>query len=318
VPTETIPATMLAVRLHGERGPDDLTVERVETPHPASGEALVRVHAAAITRDELGWPLDRLPAIPSYEVSGVVGAVGGEEPGEQGVAIGDEVYSLCAFDRDGAAAEYVTVPIDLLAPKPRTIDHVEAAAIPMGALSAWQGLFVHGGLAAGQRVLILGAAGGVGHVATQLARWRGATVVAVVSAAKREFARRLGADEVVDRTSPFEDSIAPVDLVFDTAGGEALVRSVRVLRPGGRVVSVAEEPRPDVRERAESVFFIVEPDRSQLAEIAGLVDEGRVRAAVDSVFAFDEAPAAFARSMQPDTTGKIVIRIMDERSTREG
>src|SRR5215470_4149576 len=154
---DDVPATMLAWRLHGRRGLDDVTVDRVETPRPSPGEALIRVHAAAITRDELEWPVHRLPAIPSYEVSGE--AVAGA-PGLRGVAAGDHVFALTAFDRDGGAAEYVTVPTGLLAPKPRTMDHVEAAAIPMGALSAWQGLFVHGGLAEGQRVLILGASGG--------------------------------------------------------------------------------------------------------------------------------------------------------------
>jgi NADPH:quinone reductase-like Zn-dependent oxidoreductase len=131
-----------------------------------------------------------------------------------------------------------------------------------------------------------------------------------VSTAKFELARQLGADEVVDRTSPFEGTIEPVDLVFDTAGGEALVRSVTALRPGGRVVSVAEEPPPEVRERVESTYFIVEPDGGQLAAIMALVDEGRVRPAIDSVFALADARAAFERSLQPDTTGKVVIRIV--------
>jgi NADPH:quinone reductase-like Zn-dependent oxidoreductase len=304
-PTD-VPTTMLACRLHGERGLEDVTVDRVETPRPAPGEALVRVHAAAITRDELDWPVDRLPAIPSYEVSG--GVVAGT-PGDRGVATGDEAYALTAFDRDGGAAEYLTVPTELLAPKPRTIDHVEAAAIPMGALSAWQGLFVHGGLAEGQRVLILGAAGGVGHVATQLAGWRGATVIAVVSPAKIELARRLGADVVVDRTSSFEEAIEPVDLVFDTTGGDVLIRAVSALRSSGRVVSIAEEPPPEVRDRVENAFFIVEPNGEQLTQIGVLVDEGRVRPAVDSAFALRDARSAFERSMRSDTTGKIVIRI---------
>ena len=147
---------------------------------PGAGprEALVRVHAAAITRDELEWPLDRLPAIPSYELSGVVAALG---PVVGDVAVGDAVYALTAFDRDGVAAEYAAVPAALLAPKPRRLDHVESAAVPLAALSAWQGLFEHGGLEAGERVLIHGATGGVGHFATQLARRRGAYVTATTS-----------------------------------------------------------------------------------------------------------------------------------------
>ena len=180
---------MLAVRLHA----DGLKVEEIETPSPAPGEVLVRVHAAAITRDELQWPVDRLPAIPSYELSGVV------------VDSGDEVYALTPFDRDGVAAEYAVVPAEVLAPKPSRLSHVEAAALPMGGLTAWQALFVHGRLVRGERVLITGASGGVGHIAVQLARHAGAAVV----------------------------ESGPADLVLDTRGGE--------VPAGDRVVTIAEE-----------------------------------------------------------------------------
>ena len=180
---------MLALRLHD----DGLKVEEIETPSPAPGEVLVRVHAAAITRDELQWPVDRLPAIPSYELSGVL------------VDSGDEVYALTPSDRDGVAAEYALVPARVLAPKPARLSHVEAAALPMGGLTAWQALFVHGRLARGERVLVTGATGGVGHIAVQLARHAGAEVV--------ESGR--------------------VDLVFDTRGGE--------IPAGERVVTIVEE-----------------------------------------------------------------------------
>ena len=180
---------MLAVRLHD----DGLKVEEIETPSPGPGEVLVRVHAAAITRDELEWPVDRLPATPSYELSGVV------------VDSGDEVYALTPFDRDGVAAEYAVVPADVLAPKPARLSHVEAAALPMGGLTAWQALFVHGRLARGERVLVTGASGGVGHIAVQLARHAGAEVM----------------------------ESGPADLVFDTRGGE--------VPSGERVVTIAEE-----------------------------------------------------------------------------
>jgi NADPH:quinone reductase-like Zn-dependent oxidoreductase len=178
-----------AVRLHD----DGLRLEEIETPSPSNGEVLVRVRAAALTRDELEWPVDRLPAIPSYELSGVV------------VATGDEVYALTPFDRDGVAAEYAVVPAEVLAPKPTRLSHVETAALPMGGLTAWQALFVHGELARGERVLITGASGGVGHIAVQLARHAGA--------------------EVVDS--------GPADLVFDTRGGE--------IPAGERVITIAEE-----------------------------------------------------------------------------
>jgi NADPH:quinone reductase-like Zn-dependent oxidoreductase len=180
---------VLAVRLRD----DGLKVEEVETPSPGPGEVLVRVQAAAITRSELEWPSDRLPAIPSYELSGVV------------VGSGEEVYALTPFDRDGVAAEYAVVPADVLSPKPVRLSHVEAAALPMGGLTAWQALFVHGRLTPGERVLVTGASGGVGHIAVQLARHAGAVVV----------------------------ESGPVDLVFDTRGG--------AVPAGERVVTVAEE-----------------------------------------------------------------------------
>ena len=180
---------MRAVRLHG----DGLRVEEIETPSPQAGELLVRVHAAAITRGELEWPVDRLPAIPSYELSGVVADTG------------EEVYALTLGARDGVAAEYAAVPAEVLAPKPVRLSHVEAAALPMGGLTAWQGLFVHGRLARGERVLVTGAEGGVGHIAVQLARHAGAAVV----------------------------DGGPADLVFDTRGGD--------VPAGARVVTIAEE-----------------------------------------------------------------------------
>lgn len=181
---------MRAVRLH-ENG---LQLEELPTPKPGEAEVLVRVCAAAITRDELTWPTDRLPAIPSYELSGTV-----EDTGE-------EVFALTAFDRDGVAAEYAVVPAALLAPKPKELSHVQAAALPMGALSAWQGLIVHGRMQAGERVCVTGAGGGVGHLAVQIARARGATVV------------------------PEGEQC---ELLFDTAG--------RAAGPADRIVTIAEE-----------------------------------------------------------------------------
>jgi NADPH:quinone reductase-like Zn-dependent oxidoreductase len=162
-----VPETMMAIRLHAPGGFEALVLERIPTPRLREREVLVRVHAAAITRDELEWPTDRLPAIPSYEVSGVVVAVA---PGVEQVGIGEAVYALTRFDRDGAAAEFIALAANELAPKPHAFDHVQSAAMPMTGLSAWQGLFDHGHLEAGQRVLIHGAAGGVGHIAVQLAR----------------------------------------------------------------------------------------------------------------------------------------------------
>jgi NADPH:quinone reductase-like Zn-dependent oxidoreductase len=243
---------VLAVRLHD----DGLKVEEIDRPTPGPGDVLVRVHAAAITRDELTWPVDRLPAIPSYELSGVV------------VDTGEEVYALTAFDRDGVAAEYAVVPADLLAPKPAGLSHVEAAALTMGGLTAWQALFLHGRLGRGERVLVTGASGGVGHIAVQLARHAGAEVV----------------------------TSGPVDLVFDTRGGE--------LPAGDRVVTIAEE-------MPGAIYFIVEPDREQLLALGALVDAGELRAEVDSVFPLTEAPAAFERVAARGKQGKVVLDVGD-------
>jgi NADPH:quinone reductase-like Zn-dependent oxidoreductase len=300
---------MEAVRLHAP-GLDGLVLEQVEAPHLQSGEALVEVRAAAITRDELEWPVDRLPAIPSHELSGVVADVA---PDVRAVAAGDAVYALTPFDRDGVAAAYAAVPASLLAPKPSTLDHVASAAIPLAALSAWQGLFEHGRLEEGQRVVIHGAAGGVGHFATQLARARGAHVIGTASADSLETVRELGAHEVLDGKEPLEEDVAPVDLVFDTAGGELLARSPSLVRPGGRLVSVAEEPPPSAEIYAS--YFIVEPSREQLVEIARLVDDGAMRPAIDSVYPLTEARAAFARSLARGKRGKVVIRVAGDEPT---
>jgi NADPH:quinone reductase-like Zn-dependent oxidoreductase len=192
---------VLAVRLH----PDGLKLEQLPEPTPGAGELLVRVHAAAITRGELTWPLDRLPAIPSYELSGVVATSGSDT---DGFSEGDEIFGMTPFDRDGVAAEYAIVPAAVLAPKPRRLTHVESAAVTLAGLSAWQGLFEHGRLGGDERVCVLGERGAVGHLASQLAG-----------------SRRVDAGE-------------PCDLIFDTVGGELLARAVV---SGARVVSVAEE-----------------------------------------------------------------------------
>src|SRR3954465_3219714 len=255
--SEGRPVSMRVVRLRAPGGPEQLAVEEARRPRPGPGEVLVRVHAAAITRDELQWPVDRLPAIPSYELAGAIEEAG---PGVAGVAPGDEVFALTPFDRDGVAAEYTAVPVELLAAKPRSFSSAESAAIPLPALTAWQGLFDHGRLAVGERVLIHGAAGAGGGAAVQLARARDAYVVGTAAAAELGLVREFGAQEAVDAATGFEDALSPVDLVFATVGGHRrrppvrlvsapvgggrLRRSGAVLRPGGRRVSVAEEP-PD-------------------------------------------------------------------------
>jgi NADPH:quinone reductase-like Zn-dependent oxidoreductase len=297
---------MRAVRLHPPGGIDALSVDEVEVPQPGPGEALVRVRAAGITRDELDWPTDRLPAIVSYELSGTVEEISGDV-GD--LAIGDDVFALTAFDRDGVAAEYAVVPAAFLASKPVGLSHVESAALPLAGLTAWQGLFVHGRLHEGERVLILGAAGGVGHLATQLARWRGAYVIGTASTGAAELARGFGVGQVLDPATPFGESIEPVDLVFDTVGGEALMRSADVLRDGGRLVAIAEEPPAALAQRVLATYFVVGPDREQLVELATLAAGGTLRPAIDSVFPLEDARAAFERVMASGKRGKVVIEV---------
>jgi NADPH:quinone reductase-like Zn-dependent oxidoreductase len=299
---------MRSVRLHPPGGIDALSVDEIEAPQPSPGQALVQVHAAAITRDELDWPTDRLPAIVSYELSGSVEEVAGDA-GD--LAIGDDVFALTSFDSDGVAAEHTVVPAVLLAPKPRGLSHVESAALPLAGLTAWQGLFVHGELQPNQRVLILGATGGVGHLATQLANWRGAHVIGTASAGATELARDFGAEQVLDPAVPFVGTIEPVDLVFDTVGGDQLAWSADVLREGGRLVAVAEEPPPEIAERVNATYFVVEPDREQLVQLAGLANDGILRPAIDSVFSMKDARAAFERVMSPGKRGKVVIDVDD-------
>jgi NADPH:quinone reductase-like Zn-dependent oxidoreductase len=290
---------MRVVRLRAAGGPEQLAVEEADKPRPGPAEALVRVHAAAITRGELEWPVDRLPAIPSYELSGVIEEVG---TGVAGVADGDEVFALTPFDRDGVAADYTAVRAELLVPRPRALGHAESAAIPLPALTAWQGLFDHGRLGADERVLIHGAAGNVGGFAVQLARAAGAHVTGTASAANLDFILELGAHEVVDAAG-FEDAVEPVDVIFDTVGGERLRRSRAMLRPGGRLVSVAEEP-PD-----GGVYFTVEPNRDQLRSLARLVDRGDLRPPPVEVFPLTSAPEAFARSLEPGRRSKVVLAV---------
>jgi NADPH:quinone reductase-like Zn-dependent oxidoreductase len=249
-----------AVRLHDH----GLSVDEIGVPEPGTGEALVQVHAAAITRDELNWRIDRLPAIPSYELSGVVAELG---HGADDVAVGDEVFALMPFDRDGAAADYVVVPAAVLAPKPQRLSHVESAALTLPGLSAWQGLFDHGALREGERVRVLGTKGGVGHLAVQLA---GDALV--------------GTDQ-------------SCDLVFDTAGGDALAAAIG---SAPRIVSVAEE--------ADQVtYFIVEHNRAQLIELGRRADAGELNVTIDSTFSLEDAAAAFTRLAERKKNGKVVL-----------
>jgi NADPH:quinone reductase-like Zn-dependent oxidoreductase len=298
----SIPATMRALRVHELADPAQVRLEQVPTPSPAEGELLIRVRAAAITRDELTWPEGRLPATPSYEFSGEVVALGVLA---SDFAVGDAVYGMALFDHDGAASQYFAAPQAVFARKPASVDDAAAAAVPLPALSAWQALFDHGLLESGQRVLVHGAAGAVGHFAVQLARRAGAHVIATASSHNLEAAREVGADEVVDRATPYEASLTPVDLVFDAAGGDAAERSASLVRPGGRLVSIISEPAET--SGITSTFFIVEPNRDELDQITELIESGGLRLTPHDDFPLEGATAAFEASLDRSHRGKVVF-----------
>jgi NADPH:quinone reductase-like Zn-dependent oxidoreductase len=308
---------MKAIRMHSPGGPELLVYEEAPRPVLQPGDALVRVLASAITKDELSWGetyktcdgKPRLPSIPGHELSGVVEALAS---GATEVKAGDEVYALASFCRDGSAAEYIAIRSADLAPKPATLDHVQAASVPLAALTAWQALFDHAGVARGDRVLIHGAAGGVGIFALQLASWKGAEVIATASARNHEFLRALGASKLIDYTRKrFEDEVSGVDVVLDTVGGETASRSWGILRPGGTLVSItgplsaAGAAQPGVK----GVFFIVEPNRAELVEIGRLIDAGKLRPFVDGVWPLEKACEAFEHGLSGHARGKLVLRV---------
>src|SRR6516162_3334835 len=297
---------MRAMRASGP-DPAGLACETIPVPEPGPGELLVEVRATAVTADELSWP-ESWPAIPCHDLSGVVAAVG---PGVGGWTPGDEVYGLVGFDRPGAAAEYVTAPAAELAPKPSSIDHLAAAAVPLGALTAWQALHDHAQLQPGQHVLVHGGAGGVGAYAVQLAAQHGARVTATASARNQAFVTGLGADDVLDYTSRFEDHIRDVDIIIDPAGGSTTTRSWPLLRSGGILVAIAEEPDPAAvgRDDVRSVFFVVEPNGGQLRQLAALIDRQQLRPVVSAVFELSALPEAFQAQRSPRPPGKVVINV---------
>jgi NADPH:quinone reductase-like Zn-dependent oxidoreductase len=287
--------------------PASLTSESVPVPDPGPGELLVEVRSTAVTAGELSWP-ESWPAIPCHDLSGVVAEVG---DGADGWRSGDEVYGLVGFDRPGAAAEYVTAPAADLAPKPASVDHLAAAAVPLGALTAWQALHEHAQLAAGQHVLVHGGAGGVGAYAVQLAALAGARVTATASARDLAFVAGLGADDVLDYSGRFEDQVADVDVVIDPVGGTTTARSWPVIRSGGILVAIADEPDPGQGGRGDvrSVFFVVRPDGGQLRELAALVDKQQLRPVVSAVFDLAALAEAFHAPRADRGPGKAVISV---------
>jgi NADPH:quinone reductase-like Zn-dependent oxidoreductase len=315
-----LPDQMPAVRIHEPGGPERLVFETAPTPAPGTGDVLVEVHAASFTPGELTWSStfvdrsghDRRPVIPCHEVSGVVVDLGF---GAAGLSIGQEVYGLTDWYRDGAAAGYVAVEARNLAPRPHTLGHVEAATLPLAGLTALQALFDRGGLAAGQGVLVHGAGGGVGTLAVQLAHAAGARVVASGRAHIADLVMNLGADVFVDVATPEAAAEAgPVALILDIVGGTVPEPYWAILEDGGAFISVVEPPSPDLltRRRARGGYFVVEPDRRGLAELAARVDDGDLVAVVGRTGSLREAPAMLVDKESGGIRGKVAIAVRDE------
>lgn len=309
---------MKAVRARGRGGPEQLAFEDIQQPLVGKQQILVRVHATAVMPTELGWSTTweteagapREAPVPGHDLSGVVASVG---PGVTGWAPGDPVYGLIDFYRDGAEAEYAIALPGELAPKPQSLDFVQAAAVPIAALTAWQALFDHGQLAAGQHALIHGGSGGVGTFAVQLAHMAGARVTATASGHNRDLVRDLGADDFIDyQTTRFEDAVRDMDFILDTVGGSTLVRSWAVLKRGGTLVSIVDEPP---RETAAShgvraMTFIVEPNPGQLGRIGELIDAERLHhPVVQAVLPLSRAREAYERARTEHGSGKLVLEV---------
>lgn len=307
---------MKAIRQHAYGGPESLRYEDVAMPSPKAGEVLVRIRAAGVTPTELLWSTSRttqsatprpLPFIPGHEFSGEVAALG---DGVTTVSVGEAVYGMNDWYSDGAQAEYCLARVADIARKPSSVDHDHAAITPISALTAWQALFEHLRIEAEQHILVHGAAGGVGSFAVQFARWRGARVTATVSPANIDFVRSLGADDVIDyRAERFDERVQGVDAVLDTVGGDTLRRSWTVLKPGGRLVTVAASEEDAQDQRTREAFFIVETRREELEEIARLFDSGQVRPVVGAQFPLADAIRAYQTK---PVRGKVVLRMNGE------
>jgi NADPH:quinone reductase-like Zn-dependent oxidoreductase len=295
-------------------GIDGLTLAPVPYPHAAENDVIVQVHAAGFTPGELDWPgtwtdragRDRTPTVPGHEVSGVVVELG---YGTTGLTVGQRVFGITDWCRNGTLAEFVAVEARNLATLSAGVDHVVAAALPISGLTAWQGLFVHGHLGAGQTVLIHGAAGGVGSVAVQLAGEAGARVIGTGRTAHRQTVLDLGAEVFVDLDRDPLESVGEVDMVFDVIGGQLLDRSAALVRSGGALVSIAEPPRTQPND-GRAVFFVVEPDRVGLAALELRLRDGRLRPLVGTTYAIEDAPAAFDPTRRG--RGKPIIRVIDD------
>src|SRR5881409_2994541 len=307
---ETIPMKAIVVT---DQAAGTAGMKLVERPMPraAINDVVVQVHASGFVPTELAWPStwtdrldrDRTPSIPGHELAGVVTALG---YGTTGLSVGQRVFGLTDWTRDGTLAEYAAVEARNLAPLPGDVDFTVGASLPISGLTAWQGLFQHGRLQAGQSVLVHGAAGAVGSMVTQLAREAGAYVIGTGRAADRQTAIDFGAKEFVDLENDTLEDVGGVDLVFDVLGGDIAMRSARLIRAGGTLVTITgpTEARPAA---GLTVDFVVVPDRAQLSEIVRRSRDGRVRTNIGKVASLDDAVAAFNPTKR--VKGKTIIRV---------
>lgn len=310
---------MRAVRIHGYGAADVLREERIPLPEPGPGQVLIAIRAAGI--NPVDWKTRRghavaptpleAPLIIGWDVSGTVAALG---PGAAGLAVGDEVYGMINFPaaHGGAYAEYAVAPAGHLAPKPPSLSHAEAAALPLAALTAWQALIETAGLRAGQRVLIHAAAGGVGHLAVQIAKARGAHVIGTASGGNEGYLRELGVDEFVNyRETRFEEAVAPVDIALDTMSGETRERSFGVVKPGGWLVSILGAPDA-ARAAAAGInarSIVVRPEADHLRELAALVAAGKLAPTIEAELPLSAARAAHERIETGHVRGKLVLLV---------
>jgi NADPH:quinone reductase-like Zn-dependent oxidoreductase len=312
-------AMMNAVRIHRYGGPDVLTYEEAQRPVAPAGEVLIRVHATSVnpfdTVVRAGFATDyfdhKLPLILGTDAAGTVEEVGG---GVEMFSPGDEVYARAGVSRDGSYAEYVAVPADDVAKKPKSLDYIHAAALPHVILTAWQALLVAGNVSEGQTVLIHGAAGGVGHVAVQLAKLQGAQVIGTASI-NIDFLDELGVDQVINySTTRFEDVVGDVDVVLDTMGGDTLDRSWSVLKPGGMLVSAVQPPSEETavaKGVRQAMIFSAPPIGPTLTEVAAMVDEGKLRPEVSRVLPLADIRQGHELIETRHTRGKIAIQVVD-------
>jgi NADPH:quinone reductase-like Zn-dependent oxidoreductase len=309
-------ATMKAVLLESFGGAEALHVQDIERPQPSDTEVLIKVHATSVNPVDYkiasgkypGVQQAQLPIVLGRDISGMIVSCGRQV---RGLHAGDEVYAM--LDRaHGGFAEYVAIDADLCVPKPTKLDHAAAAAVPLAALTAWQGLFDYGQLIAGQRVLIHGGAGGVGHFAIQFAKERGANVSTTSSAEDRDFVRLLGADQAVDyKSDKFEEVVHDVDLVFDLVAGDTQERSWDVLKDGGTLISTLAKPSEmKAREHhARAANYMAQPNAAELAEIGRLIAAGKVKPYIEATFPLEDARLALQRLEQRHTQGKIVLEL---------